>query len=693
MPQLQAQEGGSTPKTDTVAPAKKPVKFKFRKVFKKGKKQIKAGNVYGATETYEEIMKNRPDNAKVAYQLANTYYIARDYKSASKWYQATWELEPEKYPLSQYYYGLMLKMTGNYIEAKVEFDSFSKSYRGDNASTWKRWARTEKDGCELGIMAMQEPDKIELTHLDESVNHAYSDIAPLVWDDTTLMYATLPVDTAPVFGGDSGISHYIKLYEVTMKDSTYENSRQFTQFDMEGMHVANGAFSPNRDRFYFTICNEEAVNKIICNIYVSKKVGGKWSEPESVGDEINQTLYTSTQPAIGTYNDDREVLYFVSNRPDGKGGMDLWYSIISSNGSYGKPRNCGSRLNTDRDEATPYYDNITGTLYFSSNGHENMGGYDVFKTIGKLSRWTRPEHMGYPINSQTDDMYFRYTHDQKGGYVVSNRPGVFALKSETCCDDIFSFKKIRTLDIAVDGMVFDNALPEYPLNGSTVALYLTNYKGFEEDILVNSAKIENDKKYLFDLEPGNEYKLVASKDTYLNASATFDTKNITTSDTLHFDLFLTRIIKNKTYSLRNIYYDYDKASLRDESKPTLDSLYQILTENPGISIELGAHTDARGSDDYNSKLSQARAESVVKYLIDKGIDKSRLVAKGYGESQPIEECDGVEGCSMESGSEDCPCHQKNRRTEFKIIGEKKIEVNYEDERYNDEPSDNNKRRR
>lgn len=663
---------------DTIA--KKPAKFKFKKTLKLAKNKEKVGNIYGAAETYEKILEHRPDAPGVAYKLANAYYAARDYKTAARYYKMTLDNDADANPQAGYWYAVMLKMTGQYIDAKAAFEAFEKSYRGENASTFRRWVKDDIAGCDLAIEAKDDPEEVNITHLDAAVNHAYTDLAPLVWDDTTLLYATLPIDTVPVTANADELKSFIKLYQSHFSNGTYQPSQPFEKFEFEGRHVANGAFSPNGDRFYFTVCAEEEVGNIICAIYVSEKDGDTWGEPVDLGPTINTADHTTTHPAIGTYRDDREVLYFVSDRPGGKGGLDIWYSIISPGGKYASPRNCGNRINTDRNEATPYYDKVTGTLYFSSNGHPNMGGYDIFKTTGKLSRWTEPENIGYPYNSPTDDMYFRFNSNQQGGYLVSNRPGVFALKSETCCDDIFSFKTYKTLYIGVVGFVMDEEAGT-PLPGAKVYLYLTNYKGMDEDILVNEYTLTEGKPYFFELNGETEYKLTGSMSGYLSASVSFDTKGIVESDTLQHDLLLKKIEKGKTYSLRNIYYDYDKASLRDESKPTLDSLYTLLEENPGISIELGAHTDARGSDSYNKNLSQQRAESVVKYLINKGIPTDRLQAKGYGETQTLEDCSNVEGCSMESGSEDCPCHQKNRRTEFKIVGEKKIELNYEDDRY------------
>lgn len=676
-------------------PTEKPVKFKFRKVLKQGNNQLKDGNIYAAAETYEEILKNRAGEMKVMWNLATVYEAARDYKNAKKWYQQVYEKDPEAYPMAQFKYAQMLKMTGEYIDAKDLFLKFSKGFKGEDYVTRRRWAKDEAEGCDLAIASIEDPAQVNMTHLNEKVNHPYSDISPVMWDENTMIYATLATDTVPVYEGGETITHLIKMYSSQWDGSDFAEATTFPQFDIEGMHVANGAFSTDKKRFYFTACKEESVNKIICAIYMSTQgEDDSWGQPEDLGPEINTSDYTTTQPAIGPYKNDREILYFASNRPGGRGGMDIWYSIISSSGKHASPRNCGGKLNTDRDEATPFYDNKSGNMYFSSTGHPGMGGYDVFSSTGQASRWTEPENVGYPLNSETDDMYFRLSSGTNGGFVVSNRPGVFALKSETCCDDIFRFETYKTLLIAVDGLVFDEAAPSVPLTGSKVSLHLSNYKGLG-DILVSEVTL-GQEPFFFELNADADYKLTANMDGYLTSSVSFDTKGITESDTLHQDLVLKKLEKNKTYSLRNIYYDYDKATLRDESKPTLDSLYQILMENPGIVIELGAHTDARGSEAYNQSLSQKRAESVVKYLIGKGIDAKRLQAKGYGESQPLEDCKDVEGCSMESGIEDCPCHQKNRRTEFKITGEIDIEVDYEDERYEDEeegPVNNTKGRK
>lgn len=661
---------------DTTATPKKPAKFKYKKSVKVADKRLAAGNLYGAYEMYETIVGKKPEAYAIAWKLANVYYQARDYKKAEEWFAYLVEKQATEYPQAEYWQALMIKMNGRYFEAMPKFQSIAKKYSGEDPTLWKRWAKIEAEGCELALKSIDEPALINITHLNRSVNSAYSDISPVLWNDNTLLFATLPSDTV-LIKGDNG-AHMLKLYQAKITGNGYDEAVPFEKFNVAGAHVANGNFSPDGKRFYFTICKEVTVAEINCAIYMSELQDGNWGEPVDLGPEINLAGYTNTHPTIGTYKVAGDVLYFTSNRPNGRGGKDIWYAIMGKNGKYGAPKNAGSKLNTDRDEATPYYDASTGALYFSSTGHAGCGGYDVFYSTGATNKWDEPKNIGYPINSPTDDMYYRFLPNSRKGYFVSNRPGVFALKSETCCDDIFSFEPYNILNIGVNGFVLDEADPGTPLNGAKVALYLSGYKGLDQDILVSEVTLSNNKPYFFTLNADANYKLVAGKEGYLKGSGVLSTMGITASDTLTLDILLKRLVKDKSYSLRNIYYDYDKWDIREESKPNLDSLYTILVENPGITIELSSHTDSRGSESYNQTLSQKRAESCVAYLISKGIAKDRLVAKGYGESKPIEDCTTQPGCSNESGSDDCDCHQKNRRTEFRILSDKPVEVFYEE---------------
>lgn len=661
-----------------------PTKEKPRKQLRKAKKQLRAGNLYDATDALEAYLNLKPENTKFAWQLAETYQAARDYKSAEKWYKQVHEQAPGAYPEALYQYALMAKMNGKYSEALALFNQFLKTYRGKNHQ-YKRWAKTEADGCELGLRIANKPVSVELKHLGPEVNSPYTDISPMYWDDTTLLYSSLPSDTIIRYNERDTTQnhHYIKFYSATVAGDGFTQAEPFQHFQFEDSHVGNGAYGADKKSFYFTRCWEERKNQIICHIYLSELKDDQWQTPVALGLEVNQNGYSSTQPSIGQDDKGNEVLYFASNQPGGRGGLDIWYAVKKKTGGFAPARNAGTKINTDRNEATPFYDIETSSLYFSSNGLVGIGGYDIYKTTGSANKWAEPEHMGLPYNSQTDDMYFRINEDRATGFVVSNRPGIISIKSETCCDDIFMFAPPKPKLIAVKGFVLDKDDPtKTPINNATVVLALSDDGGNRTDIELATETTQNNQEYFFTLDFEKSYKVNGNAVGYLPGSESFNTLGRTESDTLHVDIYLQKFEIGKAYRLRNIYYDYDKWFLREEAKHTLDTVYNLMMQNPTIIVELGSHTDSRATEVYNIKLSQRRAESAVKYLVSIGIPKERLVAKGYGETQLMEDCSGYTDCPP-AGEGDCPCHQNNRRTEFKVIGTLDAPLHYEDKRYED----------
>ncbi len=676
---------------DTIQPEKpkkeKPKKFKAKKHLKAANKMMTQGNIYAASDLLEEIMTQTPENVATAFMLAESYRIARDYKKAETWYSNVYEMNPVDFAQAAYWKALMMKMNGKYNEAKKIFDDFRKSYRGADQHL-KSWAQVEAKGCDLALQLIENPLQLNVHHLNKNINSAYTDISPILWDDTTLLFASLPTDTVIVIDGkDVANDYFIKFYTATIRGKhQYSEAEVFRKFNAPGFHVANGAFSPDRDRFYFTRCGEfKKGGKILCSIFVSEWKEGAWSEPENLGTKINFPEHTTTHPFVAPLKKGTEILYFASDRPGGKGGLDLWYSQINlAKKDYSEPKNLGAKINTDRDEATPFVDPVSGTLYFSSNGHVNMGGYDIFQSSGSAAKWTEPNNIGYPINSSTDDMYFRINDDGRMGYFVSNRPGIISIRGETCCDDIFAFEYLKVIYVAVTGIVYDeDDESKKPLDKARVTLSLESGEGILQNIQVGEDSLFGKKEYFFPLNMDKSYRVAGSLEGYLTHSETFNTNNLTKSDTLTVDIPLRRFVLDKEYRLRNIYYDFDKWDLRPEAKLQLDTLYNLMLENPTIIVEIGSHTDSRGSDQYNLNLSQKRAESCVNYLITKGIQKERLKAKGYGETRHLEDCRQYSDCPEDNVS-DCSCHQNNRRTEFKVVGELDAQLIYEDQRFGEE---------
>ncbi len=638
-----------------------------------------SGSYYNALNFYTDLYKEQSTNSYLVSQLAITYRATRDYKSAEFWYKTLIELDKDnnKYPLANYDYALMLKMNGKYNMAKQVFTDFGKKYKGRDPSTFKKLVKNQVKGCEFAIKAIEHPKSAIVKHLNTEVNAAYHDFAPLPVGDSVLIFSSLRSDTVIVPGNKRSDQPMTKFYMVEKRGAKLVNRQPLPlPVDDEKHHNGNGTFSPDGNRFYFTRCDEVKYDKIVCSIFVTEKKADGWTSPSKLGNNVNIPGFTSTQPNIVSYMKGSEVLYFVSNKPGGEGGLDLWYSVITKRGVHKEAVNLGRKINTAGDEVTPHYDPTSQSIYFSSDGRIGMGGLDIYKSEGMLRRWSNIENMGYPLNSRVDDRGFVLDENGLGGYFVSNRPGVVALKSETCCDDIFSFKWENIIIVAVQGYVFElGDTTQTPIDGATVSLYLQDSET-KEDIYITAENTAGGDMYFYKLNKERDYKLTASKEGFFSGKGLFTdfvtvtTKGITKSDTLRADLYLNRMDTGVGYVLKNIYYDFDKATLRGVSENTLDSLMIILNDHPAIKVEIGSHTDIRGSDEYNIKLSQKRAESVVRYLIKNGILKERLVAKGYGETALLEDCSKYEECPDENdATRDCPCHQRNRRTEFKILGE------------------------
>jgi outer membrane protein OmpA-like peptidoglycan-associated protein len=408
------------------------------------------------------------------------------------------------------------------------------------------------------------------------------------------------------------------------------------------------------------------------DLYMSKKTGNTWSEPERLN--ISDSIAWDGSPSFSA---DERTLYFSSNRRGGKGGVDLYRVPIDNSGRFGRPINLGSTINTPGDELFPYV-SANGKLYFSSDGHPSIGGLDLF-VASRNENEIIVEHLGVPINSIGDDFAISFS-DSTQGYISSNRPGG---KGD---DDIYFFKStgsedrwwttapppvIDTLNKKIvnyfvqvkvvdpSGNPIDSVKINVRKNGQTLSNEKTNKKGFIE---------------LIDLAENDELVFKCDKEDFITVRSSFSMEGKSIPESLlkkeitdtTFQVIITmdrpEIGKeiSKLYEINSIYYDLNKADIRTDAAEELDKIVQFLTDNTQMNLELGAHTDARASTGYNLKLSQRRAESAVNYIIRRGIAKDRIKPKGYGESQLINECsDGVE----------CPeeMHQQNRRTEFKII--------------------------
>ncbi|MGZ3902533.1 MAG: OmpA family protein [Bacteroidia bacterium] len=633
-----------------------------------GNGAIKQGDYITSIEYYSQYMKLKPGKGKIAYKLAESYRNTRDYVAAQEWYDKAYKLNPAN-NMAAYYYALMLKMNGNCDKAKLEFAKFKK---GSGISTeLKKQIKNDIAGCDSAISFTRTISKTSVTHLDSTINKIHVEHSPLMLDSNTLLYSSVRTNKkvyTVTTATDTAVGVYKKFYVAKKNDGKWSYSGEYdAMFNKEGFNSGNGTLSQDHKRFYFTRCKPNKKNKMICAIFVSVKDDkGNWSEPESVGEAINNPKYTATMPTTSIESvKQNEVVYFVSDRPGGKGGLDIWYFIYDfKKKKFSEPKNAGSKVNTTADEITPYYCQDTRSLFFSSNGWAGLGGLDVFKSLGEMKRFNQPENIGAPVNSSSDDLYYIEGIVKEDGFFVSNRKGGAALKKNpTCCDDIYAIKHLEFLHLNIRGLALDEK--GNPLMNTKVSLYTKTTDA--EPVFIKSVETDAKGNYNFNLRVGNDYRLVFEKDKYLNASHELSTKALTEDKDFNHNATL-KEVSEKPFVLTNVHYATDRYELLEPSKKDIDTtLLRFLNENPDVIVEVSSHTDDQASDSYNNTLSQKRADGVLKYLVSKGISAERLQSKGYGETMPVGDNKTEEGRAM------------NRRTEFKIVGKlQKKEKEYDE---------------
>jgi len=622
---------------------------------------FRAGSYFNAIEYYNQLLQEQERNPYLVYQLAECYWYTRDYVPASEMYGYAYSLAPKIYPESIYKQALMLKMQGRYEDAIAAFNKFitdnPKSYK-----SLKKRAKREIDGCHMGMNSIKDPIPVNVVNAGPNVNSAYTELSPYPLGDTALLFSSMVQNTV-VEVDKKKRDEYVSRFMVSRKFSRVEQVDSFQwplkfqdgKFNSPKWHVGNGVFSPGGDRFYFTRCMEEDSMQVMCKIYVSKFEKAAWSEPKLLGDAINEGG-SSTQPFVAKVGK-KEVLFFSSNRKlQSRGGYDIWYSIIDPrSGTYRRPQNAGKTVNTEGNEMTPYYDSRVNKLYFASDGWVTMGGFDIFSADGGPSRYTNLSNMGYPINTSADEMY--YIKDPVGkpdAYVVSNRIGSIALKNPTCCDDIWRVQYEPRL--VVIGKVINRT------SGARleeVVVKMVDEQGTEKTY--NSA----DGDFSFNLSRGHSYVFTGDKYRFTTTRATVSTMGIQRTDpddTVFLTIYMDTIGLDGTFRVSNIFYDFDKATLRPESQASLDTLVHFMSDNPALSVEIYAFTDGKGSEEYNLDLSQRRAQSVLSYLEQAGIPVDRLSAKGLGKSHPV-------APNQVNGKDNPTGRQANRRTELRIVAE------------------------
>lgn len=569
------------------------------------------GEYYEAAAIYRKVYtktspQKRDLRGYIAFRMAECNRLINNTGKATSGYMNAIRYD---YPDSIVYLRLaqMQHKAGAYAEAIKNYDIYS-----ENAPS-SQLAINGIQGCELAPGWRKNPTRYEV-HRMEKFNSRRAEFSPMLTGDKydQLYFASSrtkdkEAKISAITGQNNNNLFLVKQDEKGAWLAPQELEDEVnTEFD-EG----TPSFSADGNTMYYTYCAQDPEGPRTAEIYISSRSSAKW------GKGTRATIVKDSVTALGhpSISPDGKYLYYVSDAVGGFGGKDIFRSKVLGNNSFGPMENLGEAINTAGDELFPYCrDSVT--LYFASNGHPGMGGLDLFKaTQDSTGHWT-VENMGAPINSMGDDFGITFAGKAEKGFFSSNRNDARGY------DHLYSFE-LPTITIAIEGLV--NDVDEYPIEEATVRIV-------GKDGLNVKVPVKKDGSYRVELERDIRYVMMASARGYLNQNYELHTGPEEKNETYIVDFFLSPI--SKPVVIENIFYDFDKATLRPESKKALDEMIKMLNDNPNVTIELGAHTDRKGTDQYNEQLASRRAQSVVDYLIAGGIKADRLEAKGYGESVP-----------------------------------------------------------
>ncbi|MDY8135335.1 OmpA family protein [Aquimarina sp. 2201CG5-10] len=612
-----------------------------------------------ARKIYLQVAESGYFSSDLYKKLADSYYFNAELEDAATWYEKlndTYadEIEPEYL----FRYSQSLKSVERYNEADKIMERFNELTGNDQRAEYFMNTRDY-----LHFIEMQS-GKFRLLKLN--VNSKFSDYAPSFNNQGQLIFASSR--------GGSGITKtvhewnempFLDLYtsNIIEKNGILQSPKKIKGKINTRFHESSTSFSSDGTTVYFTRNNytkkklgSNEVGTVLLKLYRATLEGEKWTNIEEL--PFNSSEYSVAHPALSK---DGKKLYFASDMPGTRGLSDLYVVDIYDDGSYGQPLNLGDKINTEGRETFPYISD-SGRLYFSSDGHVGLGGLDIFVAVPENRLFSRPYNVGKPVNSSEDDFTFVLNEDTKIGYFASNRAGG---KGN---DDIYSFKQTEELitncNQYVTGTVTDAVTREALANAEVILLDDNNQQ-------LQSTVTDAKGNYKFDIECETSYIVRGSKNAYSPTEAP-----LTTSAVLEYKYQLPlqlgqnaltgKVVRpgddlSSILQLQIIYFDLDKSFIRSDAEVELQKIIAVMKEYPELKIDVRSHTDSRAEDNYNMYLSEQRAKSTIKYIIEKGgIEASRISGRGYGESFLVNKCANGVNCSEKE-------HQLNRRSQFIVL--------------------------
>lgn len=644
---------------------------------KKANKAFQRGKYQNTIELYGKMLNRNPSNSKANYFVAESYRLSNRIKESERYYAKAGGRGIDSDSV-KFYYAQALKVNGKYTEARDQLEELVKDVRNE---PFKDRIQAELNGINYLEKLEQSSSYYKVKNL-ELLNTPAAEFSPVFLNNE--LYFSSSRGNGRIYEATG--TPFTDIYKAASKGANVDVATiaPVPMINGDDVNDASVAFSPDGKIMVFAKGNNgrrRGVNATHdVDLYISRFRNGSWSEPTPIN--INDPMAWDSSPA---FSPDGRTLYFASNRTGtrrdklGYGGTDIYSATMDSRGRFGRVKNLGPEINTAGNEMFPYVAE-DAKLYFASDGHPGFGGLDLF-VVKRANGKNVVENLGKPMNSSGDDFgIFLFKPDR--GFFTSNREGG---KGD---DDIYTFVNedpdLKVVNYYLQGIAYSRDKTDKTQILPNTKVTLLDARGEVMQDYVTG----NDGKFLFRIYENEDYELMGESDGYLLKRQGYTTKgkgvdpktlkDLVTNITLDTTIILDKIEMERNFVLENIYFGFDSANINPAAAFELDKLVQILVDNPQIRIELSSHTDSVGTHAYNLELSQRRAESSVKYLIQAGISPDRLVAKGYGEERPIAPNTNPDGTDNPRGRD------KNRRTEFKILGVTDIPKRIEDEEEFDE---------
>jgi outer membrane protein OmpA-like peptidoglycan-associated protein/tetratricopeptide (TPR) repeat protein len=606
-------------------------------------KTKKADNLYDrlaytdAAQAYQKVLKKGTTDVYVFERLANCYYFINDTKKAEMYYKRVAKSKDAN-PEAIYNYAQTLKANGKFSNYNTWMKNFAKL--SPNDTRVKEFMKNPNYIPKI----MDDMARYTATNM-EDINSEYADFGGIVYGKD-FYFASGRNTSRKTYQWNE--EPYLEIYKATNVGGTMKNAELLNGDVNTKYHESNAVISADGKRMYFDRNDyfegdydksANGINQI--NLYYAENIDGKgWSGVVSA--PFNNNEYSTGHPAL---SQDGKTLYFVSDMPGGKGGSDIYMVAINSDGSLGTPERLGDNINTEGKELFPYIDS-NGTLYFSSNGHMGIGGLDVFYAEAQGDGFDVVNNLGKGVNSSADDFAYKYDPTSQSGYVSSNREGGMG------SDDIYMVEAVEIPCEVTIAVLVINENTNAAVAGARVDLYDT----MGNRLSTKTSNVDGMVSFKAACDQAHEVQGVLA-DFESNASKVAPANDQKVSATIALKP-IEEIIVEDQIVLNPILFDLDKSNIKAQAAFELDKVVAVMNKYPEMVIAVGAHTDSRATDAYNLRLSEARAQSTVQYIISKGISGKRISGKGYGESQPKVSCG--DNCSEAD-------HQLNRRSEFTIV--------------------------